>query len=147
MHIDRAGAEEQGDLANGVHDDVHRGARDASGGSKHGAQHHIAKLTNGRVGQPRLEVVLAHGDEGGEGQGECRDPHNKVAGAGLGKEVDSQYIDHDLGNGEDTGFDHSHRMQQRADGCWCNHGTWQPAVKRHQGGLADTKGEQRHQPW
>ncbi len=56
--IDGAGAEEQGDLAHGVHDDLHRTADHTHRGGQRRAQHHVGQLADGRIGQPGLEVIL-----------------------------------------------------------------------------------------
>ena len=62
-HQDGAGGKEQGDLAEGVHDDVH-GAADYPGtGGEQSAQGDIAQLADSGIGQPRLEIVLAHGHQ------------------------------------------------------------------------------------
>ena len=60
---DRAGAEEEQRLEEGVGDQVEHG-RDVGPGA--GGGDHEAKLADGRIGQHLLDVVLAEGDQPGD---------------------------------------------------------------------------------
>ena len=71
---DGAGGEEEGDLGEGVHGDMHRRADQGGLAGQHGPQDDVAELAYGGVGQPRLEVVLGHGDQRGEQDGGRGDP-------------------------------------------------------------------------
>ncbi len=144
-HQDRAGAEEQRDLAEGVHGDVHARADDAPGVGQHRTEHDVRKLTDRRVGESRLEVVFAHGNHRSEddgGTGHVGDPATR---ADVGQQVDAEDVDRHLEDGEHAGLDHRHRVQQRAHRRRRHHGGGQPAVEGHDRGLADAEHVERKQ--
>ena len=68
-------------------------ADDAGAGGQRTTEHDVGKLTDRRVRQPRLEIVLAHGHQGRQQQGRRRHPHEPDAGSGAGQEVDAENID------------------------------------------------------
>ena len=68
--IDGAGAEEQGDLGKGVVGDVDDPALDSGRGQQRHTQDDVGELADRGVGQPRLQVVLAQGDDRGRQNGE-----------------------------------------------------------------------------
>jgi hypothetical protein len=64
--VDRAGREEQGDLAEGVGGDVQGRGHQRQRGQQRGGDDDVGELRDGRVGEAALEVVLEQGDEAGD---------------------------------------------------------------------------------
>ena len=57
----------------------------------------------------------------------------------------AENIDADFEKGEDAAFDDRDRMEKRADGRGRDHGGGQPAMERHERGLANAEGEESQQ--
>ena len=110
--------------------------------SRHG---HVGKLADGRVGQAALQVVSREGDHRGGNDGEASQGHQPIRGTCLCQGVDAKCVDNHFDHTEDAGLDHSHGVQQGRHWRRCHHGSWQPAVKRHQRGFANTKNTQGQQ--
>ncbi len=147
---DGAGAKEQGDLAEGVHRDLQSTPGDPGGIGEHCPQDHVGQLADRRIGEPRLQIVLGQRHQRGEQDGDGGDIGERRAGSAAGDQLEAEHVDHDLQDREHAGLDHRHRMQQRADRGGRHHRGRQPAVERHQGGLADAEDvegqEDRQQP-
>ena len=143
--VDRAGAEEQGDLAHGVHHDLHRTADHTHRGGQRRAQHHVAQLADRGIGEPGLEIVLGQGHEGGQQYGQRRHPQQPLRGAGGAQEINAEHVNDHLHHREHTGLNHRHGMKQRADRSRRDHRRRQPAMERHQRRLADAEHVQRQQ--
>ena len=139
---DGAGAEKQGDLTEGVHDDVQPATHEARGCGRCGAQHDIGQLADGGIGQSGLEIVLVQRDERGHDEREAGHISQPQTGTGLLQKIQAENVIGDLEYREHPGLDHRYRMQQRAHRCRRHHGARQPAVKRHKCRLADAEQEQ-----
>ena len=57
--VDGAGAEEQRDLSGGMHGDLQPAADDAGRRRERRAENDIGELADGRIGEPRLQIVAA----------------------------------------------------------------------------------------
>ena len=146
LHIDGTGDKEQGDLADGMHDDMKRRALGRHLRRDRRAENDVGQLADRRIGKPRFQVILGDGHAARGENGEAGRPDKPGRGAGVGKIIDAEDIDRDRQQREHTRLDHGHRMQQRRDGRRCHHRGGKPAVQRHDRRLADTKGERRKKP-
>ena len=99
-HIDRAGAEEECDLREGVVGNVNQAALDAGRCQQRDTKDDVGKLADGRIGQPRFQVVLAQRHGGGNQNGD-RDKvgcwQAEIEGA---HRVHAEDIEHDANGGE-----------------------------------------------
>ncbi len=129
---DRARAEEEGDLADRMRRNVQARAEHAVVISERGAEHDVGELRDGRIRQPRLEVVFGERDERAHGQREGGHPHQPHRRAGAGEQIEPKHVDDDLEDGEDAGLHHGHGVEERAHGRGRDHRVGQPAVQRHE---------------
>ena len=125
---DRAGAEEEEALEEGVRHQVEDRGDPGPGPDRGG---HVAKLREGGVGDDALDVVLGEGDrrghEGGEGADDGHDQHR-----GFGADEDRVAA----GAHVDAGGDHRRRVDQGGDRGRAFHRVRQPDVQRELGALA-----------
>jgi hypothetical protein len=134
---DRAGAEEQQALEERVRHQV----EDAGGKCADAdADHHVADLADGRVGEDALDVGLHDRDGCGEESGhraDGRDYFHRARGQHVEKIEPRDHID--------AGGHHGGGMDQRADGSRTNHRVGQPYVERNLRRLAG-RAEEQQQP-
>ena len=131
---DRAGAEEQQRLEKCVCQKM----KHPHGHTSHAkADHHQAKLTDRRVGQDALEVVLAKRDERGNERGGRPHPrHHRERAARLKQRDRPRHEEH-------AGRHHRRRVDECTDRRRPLHRVRQPHVQRQLAGLADRTREQK----
>ena len=71
---DGPGTKEQGDLPEGVHDDVHASADDPPFVGQESPEDDVGELADGGVGQACFQIVLREGHQGSEDDGGCGNP-------------------------------------------------------------------------
>ena len=134
MH-DAAGRQEEQGLEEGVGEQVEdaRGHHAASQGEEH-----VTELTDRRVSQHALEVVLRQGDESPEQGGEATDGcHDELYFVYLHKQRRA------AGHQVHAGGHHGGGMDQGADRRGTFHGVGQPHVQRKLGRFADSPAEKQ----
>ncbi len=119
---DRAGAEEQQRLEEGVGHQVEDAGRE---GADPAAQEHVAELADRRVGEHALDVVLHEADGGGEDRGERADDRDRGECRGRVR-VDRRRARHHV----DAGRDHGRGVDESRDRGRAFHGVGQPDVER-----------------
>ena len=137
---DRACAQEQQRFEKRVGDEMEH----ADGGAADSeADHHVAELRNGGVGEDALDVVLSDGDERAEEGGDGADPGDDLE-CDSGGERASDLCAHkwvDSRDEEDASGDHGGRVDESADGGRAFHRVGQPDVQRDLAGLAGGSAE------
>ncbi len=144
-HIDRAGAHEERHLAERMGGNLHRPAHYPHLRRQHGAESDVRKLRHGRIGEPRLQIVLMHGDGGSKQDRARRNPHEGRARPGLRHEVDPENVDRHFQYGENARLHDRHRVQEGRHRRRRDHGVRQPGMRRHQRRLADAENIKPHQ--
>src|SRR5690606_40027411 len=109
--VDRARAEEQGDLRGGVVDDVQRAPGGGDVVREGGREDDVGELAHRRVREPFLEVVAGDGDEAGAEQRDGGDPRHRFGGAGEVEGAEAEDVDRDLEHGEDARLHDGHGVQ------------------------------------
>ena len=125
---DRAGAQEQEGLEEGVGEEVEHGRLV---GADAGGEEHVAELRTGRIGDHALDIVLGQSDRGGEEGRDRANDGDDVPGDRGDLEQGRQQADH-----VDAGGDHGGRVDQGRDGRRALHGVGQPGVQEELGRLA-----------
>ena len=95
------------------------------------AQHHVAQLRDGGVGQNLLEVGLDEGEAGGEERSQRADP-----GGGQGGVLGDMPKDVGARDHVDAGCDHGGGVDEGGDRRGAGHGVRQPDEERYLGALA-----------
>ena len=132
---DRAGAQEQQRLEEGVGEEVeHRRAIGAATGRKE----HVAQLRTGRIGDDALDVGLHGADSGGEQTGGGTDIGDHGQRGRRHFEHRRQAADH-----EDAGGDHGGRVDQRRHRGRAFHRVGKPGVEAELRRLAHRADEQQ----
>ena len=138
MHAvdDRAGAQEEQRLEEGVGDHVEQGGHVGAGAD---GQERVAQLADRRVRQHLLDVVLGDGDGGDQQGGAHADPGDDVGQPVAGRGQHRVHPDHQ----EDPGGDHGGRVDQGRDRRRAGHCVGQPDEQRELGRLAHRTHEQQ----
>ena len=132
---DRAGAEEQERLEEGVREEM----EDAGAISSDAASdEHVAELRAGRIGNDALDVVLHEADGRGEERRDRADQRHELQCVGRQLEDRRKSRDH-----EDAGGHHRGGMDERRDGRRAFHGVRQPGVEQELRGLAHRAHEEQ----
>ena len=142
---DGSGAEEERDLAEGVHGDVQAAAEDAPTIGQSCAEDDVGELTDGGIRQAGLEVVLGHSHQRANEDRSAGRVGQISAQARIGEQVDAEDIDDHLEDGKDARLDHGDCVQEGADWGRSHHSGGEPAVKGHQRGLARAEGIEKEQ--
>ena len=131
----RARAEEEHRLEEGVrHEMEHRGGERADPDR----EHHVAELTDGRVGKHCLEPPLCHGDNRRKERRKCPEPCDEVH-----HEWTLTEDEEGTRNEEYTCRDHRRRMDERRGRRRAFHRIEQPDVERELSGLSDRSHEEQ----
>ena len=103
-------------FANRMDGDVHGAADHPRGNPKHRAENDMAELADGRVCEPRLEIIAGQSDEGPEQNCDGGQKGQPMARRQFPQKIDSEEIDRNLKYGEDPGLHHRHCVKERGDG-------------------------------
>ena len=142
MGDDGAGAEEEGYLAECVHDNMDHPACHPHDTHEPSGHDNIGKLAHRRVREPRLEVILPESEERTDDDRdgyEVEQEHVERKGV---HQVNAEDVKTDSQNGKNPHLDDRNRVQERADRRRSHHGGWEPRVDGHDGGLADSRDEE-----
>ena len=132
---DRAAAEEEERLEEGVRHQVERAGRERADAHRH---EHVAELRDGRIRQHPLDVGLHEADRRGHQRRQHADDRDDLHRHRRVREEDGVAADH-----VDAGGDHRRRVDQRGDGRRAFHGVGQPDVERDLRALAARADEQQ----
>ena len=122
---DRAGAQEQAGLEEGVGEQVEDGRRPRTHPERHD---HVAQLRDRGVGQHLLDVALHEGHAGSDDGGEAADEGHQVDRAAADLEALEEDAVH-TGDHEDAGHDHGGCVDERRNRRRAGHGVRQPGVE------------------
>ncbi len=139
---DRAGAQEQAALEEGVGEQVEHATRPGADAQAHD---HVAELGDGRVGQHPLDVGLHEGQRGPEHGGEGADEGHVVQVAGADVEpVEEDRVE--PGDQVDAGHHHGGGVDEGRHRRGTGHGVGQPGVQRELARLGGHAAEQAQGP-
>ena len=132
---DRAGAEEEQRLEEGVGHQVENRSRP---GADAEAEKHVADLGYRRIRENPLDVVLGHGGESRHQQGDQPDPGDEQLN--VGREFEQR-----MGAGDQVNArrDHGGRVDQGADRSRARHGVGKPGLQGQLGRFADRAAKQQ----